>query len=86
MDAVAKFVGRLDTYLINPLIGLLFALALAYFFWGLALFILNPTDDESRKKGQSMIIWGTIGIFIMASIFGILAVVLGTFGLQLPGH
>ena len=86
MDAVQAFVGRIDTYLINPLIGLLFALALAYFVWGLAIFILDPTDEESKKKGKSMIVWGIIGIFIMASVFGILSVVLGTFGLQVPSH
>lgn len=86
MGEVEQFVGRVSLYIINPLIALLFALALAYFFWGLALFILNPTDEESRNKGQSMIIWGIIGLFIMASVFGILSVVLGTFGLPLPAH
>lgn len=84
MGEVEQFVGRVNDLIINPLIALLFALALAYFFWGLALFIFNPTDEESRKKGQSLIIWGIIGIFLMASVFGILQVVLGTFGLDLP--
>jgi uncharacterized membrane protein YfcA len=86
MDEVSAFVGRVDTYIINPLIGLLFALALAYFFWGLAIFILEASEPEARKKGQSMMIWGVIGLFIMASVFGILSVALNTFGLPLPPH
>lgn len=86
MGEVELFIGRVSQYIINPLIGLLFALALAYFIWGLALFILNASDAEAKKKGQSMIIWGVVGIFVMASVFGILEVTLNTFGLTLPPH
>ncbi len=86
MPAVTAFVGKVVQLIINPLIGLLFAAALAYFIWGLALFILDPTDEESKKKGKSMIVWGVVGLFIMASVFSILQVVLGTFGVPLPAH
>lgn len=86
MDEVAQFVGRVNAYIINPLITLLMAAALAYFIWGVALFILNSQDEEARKKGKSMMVWGVIGLFLMVSVFGILSVALGTFGLQLPPH
>jgi len=78
------FIGRIVEFIIQPLITLLFALALAYFIWGLAGFILNADNPDERKKGKDKIIWGVIGIFIMSGVLGILAIVTNTFGVDLP--
>ncbi|MEK7613766.1 MAG: hypothetical protein AAB439_02745 [Patescibacteria group bacterium] len=75
------FVGNLVEFLIQPLINLLFALALVYFLWGLTMFILNAGDPEGQKKGKTALIWGIIGLFIMTSVLGILAVAQNTFGI-----
>lgn len=81
MQNLSQFIAGVVTLIINPLIGLLFALALAYFLWGAAQFILNAGSEEGRKKGKDALLWGLIGIFIMASVFGILNVVTSTFGI-----
>lgn len=59
------------------------ALALLYFFWGLASFILAAGgDDEKKQKGRSTMIWGIIALFIIVSIWGLIGVVQNTFDLD----
>ena len=84
METLFRFIDNVVYLIINPLIGLLFALALAFFVWGGAQLILNADSEEGRKKGKDALLWGLIGMFIMASVFGILQVVLNTFGVPLP--
>ncbi|MDP3958366.1 MAG: hypothetical protein Q8Q36_02820 [bacterium] len=75
------FLSRVNTYLLNPLVGLIFAVALAYFIWGVFVFIQNSDNDAERKNGQQHMLWGVIGMFIMVAVYGILNVITGTFGL-----
>ena len=87
MDGFSRlsiFIGNIVTYIIQPIMTLLFALALAYFVWGLAQFILNADSSDERTKGKEKIIWGIIGLFIMTAVIGILSVVTNTFGVSLP--
>jgi len=53
-----------------PIVG---ALALLYFFWGLAKFILAAGDEEAREKGKSIMIWGIVALFIIVSVWGLVA-------------
>ncbi len=84
MEKLYIFLGNVVDLIINPLIGLLFALALAFFVWGGAQFVLGADDPEKQKKGKTALIWGLIGLFIMSAVFGILEVVTATFGVDLP--
>ena len=68
----------------NPLILLLIAVAVVYFLWGLATFLANAEDSAERALGKSKIVWGLVGLLIMVSVFGILQVLLGTFGIPAP--
>jgi hypothetical protein len=84
MSSVTEFVGRVNAALINPLIGFLFAAALALFTWGIVQFLTNAENEEARATGKRHMLWGIIGMFIMVSVFGILRVVTSTFGVSLP--
>lgn len=79
MDALYSFIGRVVTLIIDPLITLLMAAALAYFVWSAGIFILNSSKPEEIEKGKQQLIWSVIGLFIMVSVFGILHVALSTF-------
>ncbi|TAK58646.1 hypothetical protein EPO14_02315 [Patescibacteria group bacterium] len=64
-------------------------LALLLFFWGLAMYVFGSSNDEKRKKGIPMMIWGIVALFVMLSIFGIINMLQATFGvgsgtLQIP--
>lgn len=76
--------------LINLATPIVVALALLYFFWGLASYILNAGEEEGRKKARNTMIWGLLALFVMVSVWGIINVVRDTFQLdntniQVPG-
>lgn len=72
---------RINEQIINPLIMLLFALALVFFIWGVVEFIGGSDNEEKRTKGRQHIIWGLVGLTIMASVFGIINIIINTLGI-----
>lgn len=68
--------------LINLATPIVVALALLYFFWGLATYILNASNEEKKKDGRNIMIWGILALFIMVSVWGIINVVRDTFQLD----
>lgn len=78
--SVSTLINGIEKVVINPLIGLLFALAFVYFIYGVMQFILNPTSEEVRKSGKNHMIWGLVGLFIMVAVFGIMRLILNTIG------
>ena len=73
-----SFIGKVDTLIINPLIGLLFALAVVYFLFGVLEFILNQENEEKKTSGKSHMLWGIVGITIMLGVWTILNMILST--------
>lgn len=80
---------RFDTFLINvnreiinPLITLLFALAVVYFLYGVLEFIFNQQNEEKKTSGKSHMLWGIIGLTIMMGVWAILGIILNTFGIS----
>jgi uncharacterized membrane protein len=67
--------------LMNQVVRIIFGLALIYFFWGGARFILNAGDAKTREDGKNKMIWGVITLFVMISIYGIIAWLTGVLGL-----
>ncbi|MBX4210524.1 pilin [Candidatus Parcubacteria bacterium] len=57
--------------IVNTLIPVAFAVALLFFFWGLARYILSAGDPEAKETGKNIMIWGIIALFVMASVWGI---------------
>lgn len=87
IPGVASFVRKVNKLIINPLIALLFALALVFFLYGVVEFIASPADEDKRSKGKKHMLWGLIGMFIMFAVWGIIGILIRTFGIELPpGH
>ena len=42
-----RFIGKVDTMIINPLILFLFALAVVYFLYGVLDFLMNQENEEN---------------------------------------
>jgi len=80
--SVDSFVANLNRLIINPLIMLLFALALMFFLYGVFEFIANQENDEKRTKGKSHMMWGVIGMTIMMGVFAILNIILNTLNIK----
>lgn len=73
-----EFIGKVDNMIINPLIGLLFALAIVFFLYGVFEFFSNQTNEEKKTIGKSHMLWGIIGITIMMGVWTILGIMLNT--------
>lgn len=69
-------------YLLNLIIPVIFGLALVYFLWGLAQFILNAGNETARESARSIMIWGIIALFVMVSVWGLVNLLTNTFGLD----
>lgn len=84
LSAVQKIVSALGG-IVSGLIPVAFALALLFFFWGLALYILNAGNEEKKSEGRRVMIGGVIALFIMASIWGIVSFIGGALGIGQGG-
>ena len=71
-------------YLIDSiLVPLLFALAFIVFLYGIyQYFILGGANEEKRDIGKQFMVWGFIGFFVMVSVWGIVNLLTGSFGLD----
>lgn len=66
--------------LVQTAIPIAFALAILGFFFGLARYIFSAGDEEKRKEGKSMMVWGLVAVFVLVSLFGIIRLFQRTLG------
>ena len=65
--------------IVNNTIILIIALAVAYFLWGVAKYILHSDDAKAREEGKNMMIYGVIALFVMVSMWGLVNLLDTTF-------
>lgn len=82
--SVKQLVYRISYNVLNPLITLGFALALAYFTWTIVEYIRDRNNGTIVGEGKSAsgerVVWGLFGLFIMVSAFGIMRELKGIVG------
>jgi phosphoglycerol transferase MdoB-like AlkP superfamily enzyme len=67
--------------LINVAIPIIIALAVLVFIWGVFKYVVSDSE-EAKGKGKDMMIWGIVGIFVMISVWGLVNILVNTFGLD----
>lgn len=82
MSSVTNLLGRISAVILNPLIFLMFSVAILYFVFGVVKFIANAGDDKAREESKQSIIWGIVGMLIMISVYGIIRFALTNFGIS----
>lgn len=60
-------------------IPILITLAVVYFIWGVIQYTISG-DEETKKKGRTMIVQGLIGLFIIIAFWGVVRLITNTFG------
>ncbi len=75
-------VANIFRFVIDPLVKLLFAAAVFYFIYGVFKYIKDADDSSSRVDGANHVLWSTIGLFIMISVWGIIRMLQSTIGVQ----
>lgn len=66
--------------LINSAIPVLVALGVVYFVWGVVQYMIGQSD-EAKTRGKDKIIYGIIGFAVIAMMWGLVALVINTFGI-----
>ncbi|MDD5068852.1 MAG: hypothetical protein PHS53_00955 [Candidatus Pacebacteria bacterium] len=66
-----ELLGKLETAVLNPVIIILFGVAVVIFVYGVVQFIWKSDDEEARQVGAQHIMWGLIGLFIMTAAIAI---------------
>ena len=73
MDSIVDLI-KIFLDLINTALPVVAGLALLVFIWGLVKFISRVGGDEKAiAEGKSLMVWGLVALFIMASFMGIIA-------------
>jgi Type IV secretion system pilin len=84
--SVGDVVGRFTTYVINPALLILAAAGFLVFVWGLVQFMLALSQGGDSKEGKNHMLWGVVGMVIMFSVAGIIALINNTFNFGItPG-
>ena len=65
---------------IGALIPIAAASALLGFFWGLALYIFKAGNKEATERGKRIMLWGSVALFLISAIGGIISLLAGTLG------
>jgi hypothetical protein len=79
---IVPFLNKVNHYILNPIILLLFSIAFLVFFLGILKFINSEAGGKDRDKGKERIMYGLIGMFIMFSAYGLIHLIISTFGIH----
>ena len=83
MGAGQIILDNIITYIFDPAVLLVFSVGFLLFVWGLVEFISDPADTSKRDAGKKHMLWGIIGMVVMVSVGGIIALIDDTFDLGL---
>lgn len=77
-SALGKVLDPIISEVVYPIIEVLFGLAVLIFVYGVLQLVIRGDDQDARKTGKDTILWGSVGIFIMVSAWGIIYLISNT--------
>jgi len=75
VTGLISFVNALTKMVLPVLISV----AVVYFIWQVFVFVIADSD-EKKSKAKGQMIWGIVGLFVMVSVWGLVAILVSTFG------
>jgi len=79
----SSFLTQLKTIIDNAVIFLV-ALAVAWFIWNVIRYTIAE-DEDKKSAAKSQMIWGIVAIAVIVSIWGLVALLQGFFGVSKTG-
>ncbi len=67
-----QILSNVVTELFSPLYQAAVGVAILYFLYGVAKYVLDLNNPEKQTFGKSHLLWGMVGLFIILSVGGIL--------------
>ena len=80
-----SLVTFLTELITKNLIPLFIALGLVYTIWAVVMFIAADPESTEREEKKQQIFWGIIGLFVIMSIWGLIAVIGNSFNVFAGG-
>jgi uncharacterized RDD family membrane protein YckC len=82
LDAGVDLLDRIVDYVIDPAVKVVFTLGLFMFLWGFVEFLWKLKDGQVSEDGKNHMVYGLVGMMIMVSVYGIISLVMNTFGID----
>ena len=60
-DEATKLISNIKVYILNPIIGFMFAVAVVMFIYGIVEYIWSADNEEKVEVGKKHMIWGNRG-------------------------
>ncbi len=80
--AAAGLLHRIEQQVLTPVAEVVLAAGFFLFIWGLVKFLWDIEEGSGQTEGKQHMFWGVMGMLIMVSIWGIIGLMLGTFGIN----
>lgn len=78
----ANLVQNILSFINQVVVPFIFALAFLTFIWGVFnLFFLGSDDSGKQEKARSFMLYGLLGMVVLFSVWGLVSILLNTFGL-----
>jgi len=81
---VKDLTTKITEEILSPIIGVMFLLAFVTFVYGIYGMISSSDDSEKRENGKRSIFYGSAGMAIMFSVYGIIRLIAATVGADDP--
>jgi hypothetical protein len=66
----------------NLIVGLAISIAVLWIIVNVVRYLIATNDPEKRKQGGYGILWGVVGLFVILSIWGLVAILRNSFKTQ----
>ena len=78
---IQGIISKFETQIAYPVISLMFILATIVFLWGIVNYVVGSGgNDKKLEQGKKIMLWGIIGMAIMASAWGLVGYICDYFG------
>jgi membrane protease YdiL (CAAX protease family) len=81
INTFKELADRAVNTIIGPIVPLLIGLAVLVFLYGVLTFTFSEGGTK-KEEGKQYMIWGIVGLFVMVSVWGLVAILQGTFNLD----
>ncbi len=65
--------------IINLIIPIVIGIAVVGFMYGVLKYMLSLGNEQEKKSGREIMLWGVVALFLMFTVWGILRVLSNTF-------
>lgn len=67
--------------LLNTIVPILIIIGVIFFIWGVITYVIAQ-DEEAKTRGRDLMIYGLIGLMVIVSMWGLVAILKNTFGIS----